>query len=153
MKAIGNTIGVFNGPLLTEAVGKVSQVEIDKVSMPFSFTFPLEDSKLFAYRSTVPQGFITDYASIPWLSQKVLNLLPNDPDYDQAAVLHDYLTQVRTIDIIHVSSGKVIKTEPISRKFCDDVFLNAMKSVNCPPWKRNILYSAVRVYATLTFNF
>lgn len=148
-----NTIGTFNGPLLTKAVGKVSQVEIDKVSMPFSFTFPCKGTKLVAYRSTVPQGFITDYASIPWLSQKILNLLPNDPDYDQAAVLHDYLTQVRTIDVVSVVTGRVLKTIPISRKFCDDVFLDAMKSVNCPAWKRNTLYSAVRVYATLTFTF
>lgn len=144
--------GVFNGPLLTEAVGVVSEVVIDRVTMPFSFTWPNEYSRLLSNRSTVAGGFVTDYASIPTVAQRLAGLRPKDPDYDQPAVLHDMLCQRREIDIIDNYTGAVIQTRKISRKEVDDIFLMAMEARGCPAWKRNILYAAVRTYAVLTFK-
>lgn len=145
-------MGVFNGPLLTEAVGVVSGVTIDKVSMPFSFTWPRGTSSLTANRVTVPAGFVTDYASIPSLAQRLAGLRPNDPDYDQPAVLHDFLCQRLRSDIIGVNSGVAFSSQELSRKEVDDIFLMAMEARGCPAWKRSVLYAAVRTYAVLTFK-
>ena len=146
-------MGVFNGPLLTEAVGVVSEIVIDRVTMPFTFTWPCETSKVFVWRSIVPARFVTDYASIPWAAQKATGWKPNDPDVAQGAVLHDWLTQKRTKLLVSAKTGRVYKEVPISRKECDDIFLDAMTALGAAPFKRNAIYASVRVYATLAFKF
>lgn len=145
-------MGVFNGPLLTEAVGVVSEVVIDRVTMPFSFTWPNEYSKMLSNRVTVPAGFVTDYASIPALAQRLAGLRPKDPDYDQPAVLHDWLCQRLSLDVIGNYSGAITNSRKLSRKDVDNIFLMAMEARGCPAWKRSILYAAVRTYAVLTFK-
>lgn len=146
-------MGKFNGPLLTEAVGVVSEIQIDRVTMPFTFTWPAGTSSLLAWRAIVPARFVTDYASIPWAAQKLTGWKPNDPDIAQEAVLHDWLCQKRTKLLVSVKTGHIYKEVPISRKEVDDIFLDAMESVGCPPFKRLAIYSAVRVYATLALKF
>ena len=145
-------MGVFNGPLLTEAVGVVSEVVIDRLTMPFSFTWSYPQGYNSAYRVTVPAGFVTDYASIPPLAQRLAGLRPKDPDYDQPAVLHDWLCQRLSKDLVGSITGGILRSEKITRKEVDDIFLMAMKARGCPAWKRNILYAAVRTYAVLTFK-
>lgn len=75
----------------------------------------------------VPVGFESDFASIPRYGQC---LLPKLGKYSKAAVLHDYL---------YVIAYK-------NKKFADDVFLEAMKVLLVPKWKRYLMYHAVRTF-------
>lgn len=81
----------------------------------------------------VPKGFITDFASVP---QPFWNLIPPDGGYTQAAVLHDFLYFIKYFE----------------RKKCDQVFLEAMRVLNCGWWKSQIMYSAVRTFGWIGWN-
>lgn len=89
------------------------------------------------FRFEVPAGFVTDYASVPSV---FWNLPGFDPDGPAAipAVLHDYLYSLR--------GG-----EPyfLSRAACDDIFLEAMRSVGVDWITRHIIYRAVRLFGGL----
>lgn len=75
----------------------------------------------------VPKGFITDFASVPRLFWMVI---PPDGEYTAAAVVHDYLYHK------HI----------YKRKRSDKIFLEAMKTLKVPFWKRRIMYRAVRLF-------
>jgi hypothetical protein len=75
----------------------------------------------------IPIGFESDFASIPRYGQC---LLPKLGKYSKAAVLHDYLYSIAYKN----------------KKFADDVFLEAMKVLLVPKWKRYIMYYAVRFF-------
>jgi hypothetical protein len=81
----------------------------------------------------VPSGFKTDLASVPrafWI------ILPPDGTYAQSAVLHDYLyhKQIRT------------------RKESDRIFLESMKVLGVPWWKRKTMYRAVRSFGWIPWK-
>lgn len=86
----------------------------------------------------VPKGFLTDFASIPW---PISMLIPKDGDYNQPAVLHDYL---------YSRLGRLYNMT-YNRAKCDSVFLEAMEVINLldnfsiPLLKRRIIYRGVRV--------
>lgn len=83
---------------------------------------------------TVPEGFITDFASIPrvfWI------FLPPDGIYTQSAVLHDYLYNRKLY----------------TRDFCDKLFLEAMEVLKVKKYIRNIMYYAVRAFGWIPWNF
>lgn len=82
---------------------------------------------------TVPAGFETDWASIPWI---FWNLPGFDSDGPAAvpAVLHDYLYSLR--------GGEPYNK---SRRECDDIFLEAMQLVGVTWLNRHIIYQAVRL--------
>lgn len=67
---------------------------------------------------TIPTGFKTDLASIPWPLSNVLK--PNGP-WKRAAVVHDYLcTQANGLSSKHFPG--------LTRSICDGVFYEAMRS-------------------------
>ena len=68
-------------------------------------------SKFSRFYIKVPKGFETDFASIP----KFLFFLPLWAKYNKAPVLHDWLYH-----------SKQVMGESISRKYADDIFLEAM---------------------------
>jgi hypothetical protein len=74
---------------------------------------------------TVPEGFDTDFASIPAFAWPVAEKLGR---YNRAAILHDYL----------------YKDGRFSRKMADQVFLAGMKYLGVPAWRRRLMYWAVR---------
>lgn len=78
----------------------------------------------------VPQGFETDFASVP---RGLWNLFPPDGSYTAAAVVHDFLYR---------------KTR-YNRARCDSVFLEAMKSLGTNWFARYTIYSAVRAFGWL----
>ena len=85
----------------------------------------------------VPKGFITDLASVPrvfWV------IYPPDGTYTNAAVVHDFLYSVVGV------RGRY------TRKQCDNIFLEAMKVVGVPAWRRWILYSAVRIGGSIAWR-
>ena len=120
--------------------------------MPSSFTKPLIVKKLkggmwevvFGFQYfigkensnewvIVPEGFKTDFASIPRI---FWTILPPDGTYSQSAVLHDffYSTQVYT------------------RKRSDQIFLESMEVLGVEWWKRKIMYRAVRIFGFLAWK-
>lgn len=108
-----------------------------------------------------PKGFITDYASVPWAARW---LIPKDGDTNQAATGHDFeyfMNKLLKFLKYNIHPGDYIVLErdrlylkdfkPLSRKECDDLFLEMMevldsdKDYDIPLWKRRTMYRAVRV--------
>jgi len=85
-------------------------------------------SKRHGIQIRVPPGIVTDGASTPRLLWFLFP--PASGRYLEAAVLHDALY-----------SSKVLP-----RKVADDIFLEAMEELGVPPWKRYLLYWAVRLF-------
>ena len=79
---------------------------------------------------SIPKGFVTDFASIPRLPLTWIVGSPATGKYRRAAVVHDYLYFKKETD----------------RDICDKVFREAMEEDNTPSWKKNIVYSAVRLF-------
>jgi hypothetical protein len=84
----------------------------------------------------VPAGFVTDFASVPrflhWL------VLPYGP-YTRAAVLHDYLIEVR-----------INNPDPalrVTSRDTDGMFRRVMKDLGVPGVQRWIMWAAVRAAA------
>lgn len=78
-------------------------------------------------------GFHTDFASIPRLLWAVL---PRWGKYGNAAVIHDWLYWCQTR----------------SRREADDIFLEGMKVLGVTPWKRNVIYYAVRWFGCFAWR-
>lgn len=89
---------------------------------------PLEYySEILDERLEVPAGFVTDFASVPrvlfaWI------IAAGHASWE--AVIHDYLCRLRP---------------DIPRRVADEIFLEAMESDGEPAWRRNLMYTAVRI--------
>jgi hypothetical protein len=93
------------------------------VTRPYAF----EHDILKNQRVEIPEGFVTDFASIPrflWF------MVPPFGRHAPAAVIHDYL----------YASG-----QPGARRYADFLFREAMKESGVPAWRRNLMYMAVRL--------
>ena len=101
-----------------------------KTDRAFTYYIGEEDSE---DSITVPKGFITDLASVPWPASM---LIPKSGQYNQAAVLHDFLYSVQTR----------------SRIECDLIFKEAMTVLGVNWFKRNIMYRAVRIGGWLPWD-
>lgn len=82
---------------------------------------------------TVPEEFITDFASIPKVFWPILSPLD---EYAKAAVLHDFM----------------YVTGPYERLRCEEIFLEAMKVLNVKKWKRDCVYRAVYLFGWYQWN-
>lgn len=76
---------------------------------------------------TVPEGFITDLASIPPL---LFPILRADGEYAQAAIVHDYLYW----------------TQRTTRDYADEVFRTAMRDLEVKPAEIQSIFAAVRLF-------
>lgn len=84
----------------------------------------------------VPKGFVTDLASIP----RILSpLFPKVGDNLPAAVLHDWLYSKKC-------------TEKVDRKEADIFFLNMMAKWGVKPWRRYLMYYAVRLFGWMFYK-
>jgi len=79
---------------------------------------------------TVPEGFLTDLASVPRFLWSLVP--PHSPDYAAAAVLHDYLYEW--------NNGMFTKV------VADGIFYEAMRVLGVPKWRAIIMYLAVRLW-------
>lgn len=75
----------------------------------------------------IPAGFETDFASVPRLP--VVYTIAGNVAH-KSALVHDYLYRLKGV----------------SRKYADDVFFEAMKTEGVSSLRRNLMYSAVRVF-------
>ena len=90
----------------------------------------------------VPVGFVTDFASVPWL---FWTFLPYWGKYGKAAVLHDYLYQEHNYEAVY-------NDRDITRKQADQIFHEAMLIGGTRPWKARIMYWGVRVFGWLAWR-
>lgn len=90
-------------------------------------------SQLTQASIVVPDGFVTDFASVPrvWFAYLLTGNTAHAP-----AVVHDYLYRTRLYP----------------RELCDKVFLEAMESVDVPEWRRNLIFSGVRLGGSVYYD-
>ncbi len=104
-----------------------------RLAVPFTFDWRYR-AKYPGLRIRVAAGFVTDFASIPRFARL---LIPKLGRYNKAAVVHDAIYQ-----------GAFSTTGPSwvwERKDADDAFLAGMVALGVAPWKRRLMYWAVRV--------
>lgn len=77
------------------------------------------------------KGFITDFASIPRIVRPIIGDAAGE--YARAAVSHD----------------KEYSLQEKTRRECDLIFLDAMICIGVVPWKRRVMYGAVRAFGWL----
>jgi hypothetical protein len=107
--------------------------ENPKLEMLGNYQFRVIDPLVYACSQhtngaaiTVPEGFVTDLASIPRI---LWDFLPPDGSYAPAAIVHDYLYTVT----------------PYDRATCDKILLEAMAALGVPIYERDIIYGGVRL--------
>jgi hypothetical protein len=87
------------------------------------------ESAILNQEVRVPKGYETDLSSIPRIFTP---LIPKNGRHRPAAIVHDYLCREKVVD----------------RVLADKVFLEAMRLLDVPRWRRGAMYAAVRI---LTF--
>lgn len=87
-------------------------------------------------RYEVPVGFETDFASVPRVTQNLVD----DDDYAECAVFHDYLYATRAIPTN--AEGK--ERKPIVKASADYLFRESLQAQGCNIVLRWIMYLAVR---------
>jgi hypothetical protein len=109
------------------------------VVSPFIYQFHL---KSFWHTITVPKGFITDFASIPWLVQALPGFDVNG-DSRFAAVVHDYLYcmqgMVSTIKCGYLGDFGRLEPAQFSRADCDEIFKQALRDTGRDVFTRDIV--------------
>jgi hypothetical protein len=78
----------------------------------------------------VPEGFVTDFTSVPW---GFWNIEPPLGQAGRAAVVHDYLYQTKGL------GGRYSRAE------ADRIFREALGALGVSRCKRGLLWAAVRV--------
>lgn len=97
----------------------------------FELTKPLVYcSKIYGSAITVPIGFPTDFASIPWLLRSIIKV---NGRHRPAAVVHDFLCE----------HGLGIG---VDQKAADRIFLEAMTVLDVRFTQRRIMYRGVRTF-------
>lgn len=90
-------------------------------------------SKIAGLTLTVPEGFVTDFASVPRLP--IVYLTMNDIGHP-AAVVHDYLYRNGVFD----------------RRLCDKIFEEALKDLGVSLVVRKLMWAAVRVGGFVSYQ-
>ena len=90
-------------------------------------------SKSLNQMVAVPEGFITDFASVP---RAFWSVMPPSGKYTKAAVLHDYLYQTHLVD----------------KKTADNIFKEAMEVLGVSKFKIWSMYSAVKFFGASSYK-
>jgi hypothetical protein len=113
----------------------------------------------------VPEGFITDFASVPPVLDRIIL---KDGDYNQAAVVHDFLYYLHRILRDRNDPGFILEpfmkdypldqTKDRTRNEVDRILIEAMAVLDklpefhIPLWKRWLMYSGVRSFSWIPWN-
>ena len=128
---VGHAPMSFFSRLKTEDTGRTIKGR-HVVRLLADFTYTHRSS--FSIDVTVPAGFETDYASIPWWARLVFS--PTG-DHRFAAVVHDWLCS---------------KEAECDRAVGDAIFRQAMIDLDVPRWRIGWIYSAVRAWGWLKYH-
>ena len=123
----GGKMSQFTEGLITKWVPEEKKF---RVYLAFGYHVGSEDSDEII---EVPEGYMSDLASIPWFARW---LIPKLGRHAQAAVLHDIMYQYHLY----------------SQKRCDEIFLEAMEVLKVPLWKRRVMYRALRIGGWVAYN-
>lgn len=130
----------FDKPLTTQYSPHASvKLGRDLWIVTESFNYWLDNTQ--TRRVHIPQGYLTDGASVPKVFQK---LVPAWGPYGQAAVVHDWLCEY-----LVVWNEQLGHYESITRSECDNYFNDAMRVLGVPNTTRRVMWNAVRVYGHL----
>ena len=94
-----------------------------RLARALTFTCYLNGKEL---EIVVPEGFITDFGTIPRLLWAILP--PSHHHYIRSTIIHDY----------------ALKEINISRADCHTILEKAMRVEKCPRWKRKLMVWACR---------
>lgn len=95
------------------------------VTKPYTYYHEVKGTEIVV---TVPEGFVTDFASIPGPAQALIQPFGR---HAPAAVLHDFLYALG---------------QRKARAYADRLFLHAMKESGVPYWRRSVMYRMVRFF-------
>jgi hypothetical protein len=116
-------VSKFLTPLVAEKDGKVWTV-----MQPLIYLSDVA-SKVFV----VPEGFVTDFASVPRIP--LAFLLTGDSAHE-AAVIHD----------------RLYSTAEVTREVADAVFKEAAIASGEPSWKASLMYAGIRLGGWMAWN-
>lgn len=127
---ITNHVAEDGSYFVTEALYTKRPIGAERfcVSKPLTFY-----SASLGMEITVPVGFETDFASIPWFAQSLIQV--NDK-HIHAAVIHDLLCE----------KGEEFG---LTQKQADQVFLEAMDCLGVRWTQRKVMYASVRMYQSI----
>jgi hypothetical protein len=100
-----------------------------RMAAPFWFSYAGPQG---ACTEDVPVGFEHDFSSIPRFFWRVVA----PTEYGPAGIVHDW----------------AYKTHCLSRRAADDAYLEALKELGCPAWKRYGMYGAVRACGARAYH-
>lgn len=92
-------------------------------------------------RVLIPAGFITDFASIP---RALWAVLPPVGNYGKAAVVHDWLYQMRIITVLWPDPATAVGSRLCNRGEADHTLLEAMQVLGVGWFTRSTIYAGVR---------
>lgn len=95
--------------------------------------FNWESEAQSAEKVTVPEGFVTDFASIP---KPLWGLLPQWARYGPAAIVHDYLYWEQSV----------------TRLRADQIMLEAMQNLKVSRVAIFLIYRALRLFGGFTYK-
>ncbi len=114
-------------PFTTEL--KVKPTDGNKWELLESLEYKVPDDETFYI---VPSGFVTGLASIPRIFRVLYSI---HGKHTRAAVLHDWF---------YATNG-----HDLTRKFCDNIFYDAMLELDVRKSKAWVIYKAVRMFGWL----
>lgn len=115
----------FTDPLIV----KIEQGERDGqglATLVEAFRFYRLVNSVKTVEFTVPAGFVTDFASVPWFARTFIPIMGR---HAKAAVLHDYLLELTKL--------------PYNE--CNDIFDEALRVLKVYWLRRTLLVTAVRL--------
>jgi hypothetical protein len=119
---------MFRSVLKAEKCGAANDRALWRLVAPLIY-----DSPVLGRQVVAPEGFVTDFASVPRLP--LAYLLAGDTAHE-AAVIHDYLYKYNTC----------------TRAEADAVLDEASASLGEPWWRRQLMWTAVRVGGWVPWN-
>lgn len=127
----------FSGPADTRYDSVASAVlDGDHWRVLKQFNFYLGESDDKQGWVCVPEGYLTDGASVPRL---FWSLIPPWGKYGQAAIVHDIVCEYLSI----TKDGAPLR---VTRAQCDDILLQAMEVLEVPWLTRHAIHKAVMMY-------
>ena len=96
---------------------------------------------------TVPAGFVTDFASSPRIFWPIVSPWGK---WGKAAIVHDLLYQTRSYFVETIDDWHFHET--VTRKWADQIFLEAMEVLGVAPWRRKLMYWGVRLFGWLAWK-
>jgi hypothetical protein len=128
----------FSKPYVSLA-GERDGVSIWRVEKPLRVTFPYNGKD---FTLIIPEGFITDFGSIPQLAQALFS--PTDPELIMFFIFHDYLYE-KNGRILAICDGVGFGLR-LSRYESDLIpFWTMAKAEGVGYFKRSVIYNSVRV--------